>query len=315
MLSDEQLFARMSMNGKKANYLKLRRGIFEKKHLEVLRGETFRVFVYLCTCANVKRDPMQVAEVGKKQLARVLGIGLNTVRRALTALETNDYIQQVPQGFLIAKPDGEFETDPQEVNTWVQNRPYRDPKRTHKGSETDPSGGSERILRGSKTDPVNAATQTKQNSLLSLNKGKCIEEGSKREEASSTSELAQENPFHFVCYWEDANEHRDFGVKLEPTEKFGDFVVTEAQTLGVDMNRSELARFSQRSIVKFTVTYSKRGRNGKMRGASIGPKRLTEELVGWIRSDLASMGQRQASSPSKSRAKRIDEQTRRLLGK
>ena len=134
-------------------------------------------------------------------------------------------------------------------------------------------------------------------------------------EASSPSELALTNPFHFVCYWEDANKHRDFGVKLEPTEKFGDFVVTEAKTLGVDMSRAELARFSQRSIVKFTVTYSKRNRNGKTRGASTGPKRLTEELVGWIRSDLASMGQRQATSPSRSRAKRIDEQTRRLMGK
>lgn len=131
---------------------------------------------------------------------------------------------------------------------------------------------------------------------------------------SSTSELAP-NPFRFICYWEDATETRDFRVKPDSPDRFGDFVVAEAESLGLTMNRADLARFAQRSIVKFTATYSKRGSNGKTRGSRIGPKRLTEELVGWIRSDLASVGQRQTASKPNTRAQRIDDQTRRLMGK
>lgn len=152
-----------------------------------------------------------------------------------------------------------------------------------------------------KKDPSSPATEK----LLSKVEGK----------TSSASELAPANPFHFVAYWKDADETHDFHVDIRPLKAFGKFMLSEAQSLGLQMTKDDLSRLFQRALVKFIATYSKRsGRNGKTRGSAIGPKRLTEELVGWIRSDLASVGNRQASQP-KGRAQRIDEQSRRLTGK
>ena len=125
------------------------------------------------------------------------------------------------------------------------------------------------------------------------------------------------NPLSFVVYWEDADETRDFGLVFEPVSGFEKFMKTEASKLELTMGHRELARFAQRSIVRFVATYSKRGKNGKTRGSRIGPKRLTEEFVGWVRSDLAAAAQRaaQPGGSGRTRASRIDDQARRLMGK
>ena len=125
------------MNGKKANYLKLRRGVFEEKHMKVLKGETFRVFAYLTSAANQKREPVKVAEVGKKQLARKLGVSVNTISRAVATLTKHGYIESHPRGFFIKKLFNGSDTDTPDETGGVSNGHPPDQIVTPPVSESD----------------------------------------------------------------------------------------------------------------------------------------------------------------------------------
>lgn len=129
--------------------------------------------------------------------------------------------------------------------------------------------------------------------------------------AESSGELPA-NPFKFIAYWHDADEKRDFGVTFHPNAKaFAEFVVAEYQRLnGPGYEREVLRDETKRSLTRFAATYSKRSR-GKTRGSRLKPQTLTEELVSWMKKDLSQLASRQ--SKKKTRANRIDEQTRRLM--
>lgn len=91
------------MDGKDDNFWKMRLGIFEDKHHETLKGETFRVFAFLGAVANQQRNPKCIAEVGVRQASRFLGISKTTVRKALGQLMVGGYIKETAKGFHIAK--------------------------------------------------------------------------------------------------------------------------------------------------------------------------------------------------------------------
>ncbi len=103
MLSDDEARARIDMNGKKANYLQLRLGVFEEKHHGTLVGETFRVFAFLASMANSRREPVGFVELGRNQLSRLLGVGPVCISRALRRLEDAGYIKTEPKGYLVLK--------------------------------------------------------------------------------------------------------------------------------------------------------------------------------------------------------------------
>lgn len=130
------------------------------------------------------------------------------------------------------------------------------------------------------------------------------------EVVGSANALPAPNPFGFIAYWQDANEHRGFSVHLETPEKFGDFMESEAKELGLHQDRRWLASVGRRALKKFTATYSKRSR-GKTRGSAIGPKMLTEELVAWVQKDLATIAG--GMQKGQGRAERIDEAVKRRL--
>ena len=106
---------------------------------------------------------------------------------------------------------------------------------------------------------------------------------------SATSALAPEspNPYRFVAYWQDANERRDYGMRVEPISGLEHFVVSKAEELGLETPRNELARMSQRSRERFVAEYQKLDRKNRSRGSRLSPKRLTEEFVAWVKKDLA----------------------------
>ena len=119
------------------------------------------------------------------------------------------------------------------------------------------------------------------------------------------------NPSRFVAYWYDATESRDFAVRFEPDSAFREFVGREALRLGWRGTEEELWDFVTGSLDIFRGTYQKRDGKGRTRGKRIGPKRLTEDLIAWVREDLARELKRNATR-FKSHAERVDDSVVRL---
>lgn len=115
----------------------------------------------------------------------------------------------------------------------------------------------------------------------------------------------QSTPYHFIAYWQDANQERDFGLRFEPEDGPKEFVASEVERLEITARPEEIRAALHSSFEAFRATYSRRvGRklkNGrrKTRGSSISPQDLTEELVAWLRKDLARLAAVRARAPTR----------------
>ncbi len=141
---------------------------------------------------------------------------------------------------------------------------------------------------------------------------------------NATPVPAHKNPYHFVAYWQDANEERDFGIRFEPEDGAREFVRAEVERLEIQAAPADIQRAVLSSLEAFRSTYSKRtgrhrkGTRAKTRGSQLHPETLTEELVAWLRTDLARFAARpraparglksvdEAIDQSMKRARKID---------
>lgn len=155
-MTDAEILERLSRKG---GFLRLRFGIFDKKHARVLRGERYRVFTFLCAIANYRLEPKFVAETSCRQIARILEMSRNTAKSILEDLEPQ-YIATVPGGFFVHNlhgngNEGRGPTGPLfDGVDHISNTPR---------SKTDPpvdhisNGGVRKLIHQcSKTDPPNA---------------------------------------------------------------------------------------------------------------------------------------------------------------
>lgn len=119
------------------------------------------------------------------------------------------------------------------------------------------------------------------------------------------------NPFRFLVTWRDANESRDSKIIFDPVENFTAFVMNEGKRLGWNRSENDLRNYVVGCLERFKAEYSKRDRKGKTRGQRVGPRRLTEELVAWLRKDFGEHAKREATR-FKSQGERVDDTVRRL---
>ena len=119
------------------------------------------------------------------------------------------------------------------------------------------------------------------------------------------------NPQKFVAFWYDSTPERDFAVRFAPEPGFVAFVELEAARLSWSRSPQELAQFALGSLARFVATYSKRDGRNRTRGKRIGPRRLTEELIAWVRSDLGDQAKRDATKHN-TQAERVDDSIRQL---
>ena len=324
----------------------LHAGVFE--HTERLGGPTAGwVFAFLVLLQNRKTPPIGVSVVSGRQVARFLGLALSTVQRALTRLEKGRYITRYPTGgWRIAKArlgrgrrvvgdrdsrslssdnvtsnrdHDDLESRSHEPETVTSNRDQADsesrsPVTSNRDHPRSRSAITVTSNRGHETPqlPIPSTTSSQGEGRGSEDVG----DGRRLQDPSAAIALAKSspNPFRFVAYWQDATTERDFAVRVEPVEGLEELVVEKASELGLRVPRSELARIVQRTRERFVAEYSRRDRCGKTRGHRVGPQRLTEEFVGWLRKDLAGAASRaspRASPATKEQHRNADDDRRK----
>lgn len=318
VLSDEEIRKRIASEA----FAPLMGGVFTPEHTKRMTSGGLHVFAFLVLMQNRNARPAGLAPVSGRQIARFLGLALSTVQRALERLEREGYLERHEGGgWLIRKArigngrraavtsnrdHSDLESRSPAPEGVTSNRDQGDLE-SRSGVTSNRDQGRSRI---DVTVTSNRGHDPRQPRIpatgYSGGDGETVETKEDGETCTADERPRRDNPFGFVVYWQDANERRDFDVRFEPTDGLEEFVLAEAAELGMTRTRNELARVTQASIKRFIADYSKRDRAGTTRGKRTGPRRLTEELVAWLRKDIASEARRDASRrPSSSGPPRL----------
>ncbi len=259
-----------------------------------------------------------------KTLSRQLGINVRTLGRLLDELAQRKVIERPNEGPMFSRKMVRSE-ETKEANKRRKNKSRS--LRTNELDETvtrDKRDPSRPMSRGSYSYSY-SQEDLKDGSLRSpevSNDEKPpaqVEPEFELESPPSETELAPEpgNPYHFVAFWQDANEGRDFGLRFEPETGPVEFLEAEIERLDLgEIPAKQVKAAAMSSYEAFKATYSKRagrarkGKRPKTRGSQIHPTQLTEELVAWLRKDLARLKSRPPSF-AQSKHDAIDEAFRR----